>query len=240
MSTFIVQSVDEISQWQSAQGGPMWAAKMSGLLDGQIVTNAQINAKTQQNLPQPGQTIDVTATPDRYGYKLKKNAPGMGGFAPQAPQGSVVQQAGQFAVPTAQPGSVAPQKPATPPRDEYAERQSSIERQNALTNSVAYCTAKATALLAAKKPEAALSELTGKHVLDVATFFARYNAGKVIASMTPEQVAEEFGYVAPKEPAGVMADPGVQNLMRTASQVFHGQADGSDEAPVPDDSNIPF
>ena len=55
------------------------------------------------------------------------------------------------------------------------EKQSSIERQNSLTNAVAYCTAKASLM---DKKEA-LEYLTGKQIVQVATHFHKYTKGDV-------------------------------------------------------------
>lgn len=73
------------------------------------------------------------------------------------------------------------------------ERQTSIERQNSLSNAVSYCVAKAN--LMDKKD--ALKYLSGKEIIQVATYFKRYNEGKVTCVMEPLEIAEVFGYVVP-------------------------------------------
>lgn len=78
--------------------------------------------------------------------------------------------------------------------NESPEKQASIERQNSLTNSINYCTAKAQVLIAMGKLEAAEEELSGKHILQVATYFAGYNNGKLTIVMKPNEIAKVFGY----------------------------------------------
>jgi len=68
-----------------------------------------------------------------------------------------------------------------------------IIRQNALTNAVNFCVAKATLK---KDPE----YLSGKQVVQVATYFAKYSGGKVTVMMSPEEIAKEFGYKQEPEP----------------------------------------
>jgi hypothetical protein len=62
------------------------------------------------------------------------------------------------------------------------ETQKQIIRQNALTNAVAYCIAKSQA---DKK-----YELSGKHVIQVATYFAKYSFGSVTV-VTENEKPEE-------------------------------------------------
>lgn len=162
MSQFQVQSVEPPVLFQSAYG-PMYSVKMAGLLDGQIEPNASINVKDPSKAPSVGQTLDVLYTKDNFGVKLKKQ--------PLAPPAA-----------TPIPAQIAPQPAFTPPatqsypaREDPLARQGSIERQNALTNAVAYCTAKASHLDKA----GAAKELTGKHIIEVATYFARFTAGKL-------------------------------------------------------------
>ena len=76
------------------------------------------------------------------------------------------------------------------------ERQGSIERQNSLSNAVAYCTAKANLM----EQKEALKYLSGKKIVQVATYFKRYNEGKVTCVMNPAEIAKEFGYESEKLP----------------------------------------
>lgn len=55
------------------------------------------------------------------------------------------------------------------------ENQAAIIRQNALTNAVAYCTAKATLM----GQEDALKYLSGKEIIQVATYFAKFSKGEI-------------------------------------------------------------
>ena len=64
--------------------------------------------------------------------------------------------------------------------------QKAIIRQNSLTNAVAYCTAKAN-LMEQKK---ALEYLTGKQVMQVATYFAKYSEGSVTVVTESEKKEE--------------------------------------------------
>jgi len=66
------------------------------------------------------------------------------------------------------------------------EVQKAIIRQNSLTNAVNYCIAKSQTN---KK-----YELSGKHIIQVATFFSKYSLGQVSVVMSPEEIASEFGY----------------------------------------------
>ena len=63
--------------------------------------------------------------------------------------------------------------------------QKSIIRQNALTNAVNYCIAKS-----AQDKE---YELSGKHVIEVATYFAKYSQGEVtvVTESKPKEPKEE-------------------------------------------------
>lgn len=70
------------------------------------------------------------------------------------------------------------------------EERASIERQNALTNAVNYCTSKSQFL----EKKQALEELTGKHVIEVAHYFQKFTSG----SMTVEDT---------KKPTAVTTEP---------------------------------
>ena len=67
--------------------------------------------------------------------------------------------------------------------------QKAIIRQNSLTNAVAYCTAKAGLM----GPEKALKFLTGKEIIQVATYFAKYSEGlvTVVTESEKEEVPEK-------------------------------------------------
>lgn len=75
-------------------------------------------------------------------------------------------------------------------RQEDPARQASIERQNALTNAIAYCTAKASMM----DKIGALDYYTGKQIIQVATYFAKYNKGEVTV------VTEAKGTTEPAQP----------------------------------------
>lgn len=70
--------------------------------------------------------------------------------------------------------------------------QKAIIRQNALTNAVNYCIA--------KTQSDKTYELSGKHIVEVATFFSKYSLGEITVTMTPEEIAEKFGYKVEPEP----------------------------------------
>ena len=70
-------------------------------------------------------------------------------------------------------------------RDPEVEQQ--IIRQNSLTNAVAYCTAKSG--LMDKKD--ALKYLTGKEIIEVASYFARYSMGLISLSPKTGAATEE-------------------------------------------------
>jgi len=78
-----------------------------------------------------------------------------------------------------------------------------IIRQNALTNAVNYAIAKY-----AKTPD----KMSGKEIIQCATYFAKYSEGKVTVVMTPEEIAKEFGYEEPKShPELDMNEPNEEN-----------------------------
>src|SRR4051812_2485184 len=156
---FIVQSVGEATPFQSAYG-PMFNVKLAGQLDGQTEPSASINVKELAKAPMVGQTLDVTVTRDQYGAKLKKNPP----LQPAPALSPVPAQTAP------QPTSPPPAAPIYPPREDPGLRQGSIERQNALTNAVAYCTAKASYMTKAD----AEKYLTGEHIIRTAIYFASY------------------------------------------------------------------
>jgi len=78
-------------------------------------------------------------------------------------------------------------------RQQDPEVQNYIIRQNALTNAVAYVLGKAAYM---KQPEA-LEFISGKEIIQVATYFSAYSRGKVTVTMTPDEIAKEFGYDSP-------------------------------------------
>ena len=75
------------------------------------------------------------------------------------------------------------------------ETQAQIIRQNSLTNAVAYCTAKANLM----KKEDGEKYLSGKGIIQVATYFSKYSLGKITVVMTLEEIAKELGYEAKEE-----------------------------------------
>ena len=99
------------------------------------------------------------------------------------------------------------------------ETRGEIIRQNALTNAVAFCAAKAGFM----SPDEGLKYLTGKQIVTVATYFAKYSKGEVTVVMSPDDISEAFGYEVKKpEPT----------VFEQAQDVF------SDEPPH--DDGIPF
>jgi hypothetical protein len=70
-----------------------------------------------------------------------------------------------------------------------------IIRQNALTNAVAFCTAKAQM----QEAKEGIKYLSGKQVIQVATYFAAYSQGKATVVMTPAEIATAFGYEIKEE-----------------------------------------
>jgi len=71
-----------------------------------------------------------------------------------------------------------------------------IIRQNSLTNAVNFCVGKANHMQA----KDAVDYLTGKQIIQVATYFAKYSQGKVTVVMEPGEIAKEFGYQETEEP----------------------------------------
>ena len=192
MSQFTVQSITQGPEQFSSAYGVLYSVRMAGILDGQIETNVQINVKDPSRSPVVGSVIDCTVEKrDAYGVKIKKiQIPPQTAYT--APQGPVVNQ-------NPQSPTQATTSSSYPPREDPTTRQASIERQNSLTNAISYCTTKAQALIGAKKYDEALREMEGKKVLQVATYFSSYNSGKVTVVMTPEEVAQCFGYAAPPD-----------------------------------------
>ena len=218
MSQFIVQSVVAEAPFQSAYG-LLYPFKMSGLLDGQIEPSVSINAKDQYKGPVVGQTITCDIT-DRnsFGVKIKRSqvVPG----APMAVNAPVLQS-----MPVGSP-SVPSSPLASVPED---ARQNSIERQNSLTSAISFCSAKKDLYISLKRPDEAEKQLTGKHIVEVATYFYRYNNGKIIASMELDEVAAQLGY---KKPEPALAQP----VVSTAQAVFQEQV-GEDRL---EDEEPPF
>lgn len=82
------------------------------------------------------------------------------------------------------------------------EREASIIRQNSLTNAVAYCLGKANLMT----KEAGLKWLSGKEVLQVATYFARYSKGAVTV-VTEAEKPSETATTANDEPTPLPEPP---------------------------------
>lgn len=55
--------------------------------------------------------------------------------------------------------------------------------------------------------EEAKKYLSGKQIIQVATYFKRYNEGKVTCVSTPEEIAKEFGYEVPTETVQEQSEP---------------------------------
>lgn len=91
------------------------------------------------------------------------------------------------------------------------ETQSAIIRQNALTNSVAFCVAKANLMT----KEKGLELLTGKTIIEVATVFAEFSAGKI--STTPK----------------VISDSEVPAVKEVAEEVFNDPREEIDPSDIP-------
>lgn len=70
------------------------------------------------------------------------------------------------------------------------EERAEVIRQNALTAAVAYVTAKAGFM----EREGAIKYLEAKHIVQVATYFAKFSKGDVTIVMDVDQVASTFGY----------------------------------------------
>lgn len=103
------------------------------------------------------------------------------------------------------------------------ETRKEIIRQNSLTNAVTYMVAKANLM---DKKEA-LKFLSGKSVLQTATYFAGYSNGKNTVVMTPEEIAKEFGYeeakaITANEDEG---DPDFQNDDPTDKEIEDKEID---------------
>lgn len=120
-------------------------------------------------------------------------------------------------------------------KTEAPEKQGSIERQNALTNAVHFCVSKANLL---EQPEA-VKYLSGKQIIEVATYFKKYNEGKISIVMTPEEVAREFGYTQPTAP---IAPPITQtDIVETFPGATTTQAPvGTYVEPTPENKQFPY
>ncbi len=137
----------------------------------QGIVQAYISQKPTTAQPQVGAQMDLLIDRDPKGnLKAKKNPQAT---TPPAPAPT----------PAARP-QTASQAPSSPSFEDT--KQIMIIRQNALTNAVQYCIAKSS------KDES--YDLSGKHVVEVASYFAKFSEGKVNLSMSPEDVAREFGY----------------------------------------------
>ena len=178
MSTFVVQSVETKPPFTNSYG-TFYPVQMAGILDGQIETSASLNVKDPTKYPTIGSTIEcLIEKRDTYGVKIKKMPP------PPPLTAPVAAHSEQGA-----PASLPPYQ-----REDPTVRQRSIERQNSLTNAIAFCLGKAKILTEMGHMEDALAHLEGKKILQVATYFNRYNNGKLTVVMTPEEVAMTFGY----------------------------------------------
>lgn len=112
-------------------------------------------------------------------------------------------------------------------RTENPERQASIERQNALTNAVNYCVAKAGMM----DKKDGLKWLTGKEVIQVATYFARYSKGLVtVVNMNDEKPP------LPLEPEGPVDEPRETQVGQAG--VAEGEKAGSQE--IGNVNELPF
>lgn len=81
--------------------------------------------------------------------------------------------------PTVNPGAAPAGGGFKPGFKSDPETQKAIIRQNSLTNAVNYCIAKAQLMVQTDPDTAkeAFEELSGKHVIAVATYFAKYSEG---------------------------------------------------------------
>ena len=230
MSTFIVQSVTPSTPPSyTTANGVFFTYKLAGLLDGHVEASAEIGTKDNLKIPYPSEQITCVLTGRTpYGIKIKRDntaqpwtgvAPVMTPVSALVPQSIAEQPITQQAVPTAVVTAVAPYEDKT---------QTSIERQNSLTNAIAFCSAKKDMYLSLKRPDEAEKQLTGKHIVDVATYFHRYTSGKIIASMDIEDVAASLGYKKPE------AEP----IAKTAAEVFKSQLE--DRRPEEDLEEAPF
>ncbi len=75
------------------------------------------------------------------------------------------------------------------------DTRNEIIRQNSLTNAVAYVLGKASHMT---EPEA-LKYISGKEIVQVATYFAKYSKGEVTVVMNPNEIASAFGYAEQAE-----------------------------------------
>jgi len=92
------------------------------------------------------------------------------------------------------------------------ETRNEIIRQNALTNAVNFCTSKA-ALMDKKEAE---KYLTGKHVIQVATYFARYSKGEVTVVSENEEKPQTEAPVQSEQPPqdqGEWSDESINQIM---------------------------
>lgn len=85
-------------------------------------------------------------------------------------------------------------------RGESPEKQANISRQNALTNAVSYCIAKANMMT----KEKAVAYLTGKQIVEVAKYFTDFTSGKL-----------NFDGVASEQPASAPAQTPVAPTQTT-------------------------
>lgn len=213
MSTFIPQSVTPNNPPSySTANGTFFTYTMAGLLDGQVETHVEIGTKDNKKVPYLGEQITCLVQ-GRSGtsVKIKRDiaaAPYVGTAPSMSPVGAILPVAPQMPV-SAAPMPSSP--PSAPPED---PRQSSIERQNSLTNAISFCSAKKDLYLSLKRPDEAEKQLTGKHIVEVATYFHRYTAGKIIVSMDIEEVASKLGYEKPEAP-----------IATTATEVFQRQVE---------------
>jgi len=83
------------------------------------------------------------------------------------------------------------------------ETSKQIIRQNSLTNAVNYCTAKANLM---DKKEA-LKFLTGKEIIQVATYFAKYSEGHITVVTESKQTAVKQVETDDEDPSDPNSDP---------------------------------
>ena len=83
------------------------------------------------------------------------------------------------------------------------QTRNEIIRQNSLTNAVAFCTAKANLM----EKKVAIEYLTGKKIIQVATYFAKYSKGEVTV-VTENEIKEDVDKIDQEKEKDESVDQG--------------------------------
>ena len=192
---FTVQSIESTKEFQS-KFGPMISYTLTVNGPEGMPLQVDLNQKADTSSPHVGQVIWGHIEETEYGPKLKKDPLPQ----PTAPS------------PAKAPTAPQTSSPAGGYRQQDPEVQKSIIKQSMLKAAVDFAIAKSA------RDEK--YDLSGKHVLQIATYFVAFSEGRVNVTMTPEEVAVEFGYEKPaiEEDEPLPDEPAFDEMPREENQ----------------------